>query len=76
MIKVRNIFLNAGKDFVIDTLTETGTLIDEINTRLAYGEIPGNQSLWFFIIILIFLTYHCNNQLVNLIIKIINNYHC
>jgi len=41
IIEVRNIFLNAGADFVIDTLAETGWLINEINTKLGRGERPG-----------------------------------
>jgi phosphonoacetaldehyde hydrolase len=41
IIEVRNIFLNAGADFVIDTLAETGWLINKINTKLGRGERPG-----------------------------------
>lgn len=41
IIEVRNIFLNAGADFVIDNLAETGGLINRINEQLAKGERPG-----------------------------------
>ena len=37
---VREIFLSAGADYVIDTLAEIGELIDQINERLARGEKP------------------------------------
>jgi phosphonoacetaldehyde hydrolase len=41
MIEVRNIYLNAGADFVIDSLAETGWLINKINVKLGRGERPG-----------------------------------
>jgi len=41
IIEVRNTFLNAGADFVIDSLAETGGLINRINAKLAKGEKPG-----------------------------------
>jgi phosphonoacetaldehyde hydrolase len=37
IIQVRNIFINAGADFVIDSLTEIGELIDKINSILAHS---------------------------------------
>jgi phosphonoacetaldehyde hydrolase len=37
---VREIFLSAGADYVIDTLAEIGELISQINERLARGEKP------------------------------------
>lgn len=37
---VRNSFLNAGADYVIDTLDEMEELIDRINSELACGEKP------------------------------------
>jgi len=37
---VRNSFLNAGADFVIDTLDEMEELIDRINAELSCGEKP------------------------------------
>jgi phosphonoacetaldehyde hydrolase len=41
LFEVRQKFLNAGADFVIDSLSETGKLIDSINDKLARGERPG-----------------------------------
>jgi len=41
IIEVRNIFYNAGADFVIDTLSEIGWLINKINFKLGRGERPG-----------------------------------
>jgi phosphonoacetaldehyde hydrolase len=41
VVEVRNTFLNAGADFVIDSLAETAGLIYRINSRLAKGEKPG-----------------------------------
>ncbi|MBK7713555.1 MAG: hypothetical protein IPJ37_23480 [Bacteroidales bacterium] len=41
IIEVRKTFLNAGADFVIDSLVETGGLIYRINDKLAKGERPG-----------------------------------
>jgi phosphonoacetaldehyde hydrolase len=41
IIEVRNNFINAGADFVIDSLAETGELINKINTKLVRGERPG-----------------------------------
>ncbi len=41
IIEVRKTFLNAGADFVIDSLAETGGLIYRINDKLAKGERPG-----------------------------------
>jgi len=37
---VREIFLSAGADYVIDTLAEIGELINQINERLVRGEKP------------------------------------
>jgi phosphonoacetaldehyde hydrolase len=44
IIQVRNKFINAGADYVIDSLAETGELIDRINDRLTKGEKPGRQA--------------------------------
>lgn len=41
IIEVRNIFINAGADFVIDSLSETSELIYNINAKLAKGNRPG-----------------------------------
>ena len=41
IIQVRNTFLNAGADFVVDSLADLGGLIDRINAELAKGEKPG-----------------------------------
>jgi phosphonoacetaldehyde hydrolase len=43
IIHVRNTYLNAGADFVIDSLAETGGLIYRINAKLAKGERPGES---------------------------------
>jgi phosphonoacetaldehyde hydrolase len=37
---IRNSYMNAGADFVIDTLAEIGDLIVKINSELACGERP------------------------------------
>jgi phosphonoacetaldehyde hydrolase len=37
---IRQIYLNAGADYVIDSLAEIGELIRQINERLALGEKP------------------------------------
>jgi phosphonoacetaldehyde hydrolase len=39
-LAVRESFLKAGADYVINSLAETGELIDKINARLACGERP------------------------------------
>jgi phosphonoacetaldehyde hydrolase len=38
--RVRNTFINAGADFVIDTLSEIEDLFSRINMELAFGERP------------------------------------
>lgn len=39
---VRNIFTNAGADYVIDSLLDIGELLEKINLELYSGEKPGN----------------------------------
>lgn len=43
IVQVRNTFLNAGADFVIDSLAETDELIYRINVKLSKGERPGEK---------------------------------
>jgi phosphonoacetaldehyde hydrolase len=40
---IREKYLNAGAHFVIESLAETGTLLAEINARLAKGLLPGQH---------------------------------
>jgi len=40
---VKNTFINAGADYIIDTLDDIGELIDKINLELYCEEKPGNR---------------------------------
>jgi phosphonoacetaldehyde hydrolase len=45
MLKVADTFLNAGADYVINTLAETGDLIEKINSQLQTGKRPGELTI-------------------------------
>ena len=48
--QVRNTFIHAGADFVIDSLSEIGGLINRINAKLGKGEKPGANKMSGFLL--------------------------